>query len=379
MIFAVDFDGTLVKNKYPEIKNPNTYLIEFCKNRQLKYNDIIILWTCRTGKYLEDALIYLKDNFNFIPDYVNENAPYDKTMYPIESRKISADYYIDDKAINVNNNIDDFLKEMEMEIGVEAVNKNNLKVDKEEIIQKLCKAICPVIQPYTCFTLCKNIGNCQELKEKVTKIYDIFCLGDIDMKNINKEKGYVNYEDPFVRKGNKATTTSNNKIDDKDVDLTTLNNNTNTNTTIAQFAGIDAQGPYIGKCPKCGSTNIEANYGLVLTSMPPQYNCRCKDCNHGFFSSEINNGNETLTPNWVPYDPVEQPSTTPINPGYGYGNRQGWICPRCGKVNSPDRGFCDCSNNGGWSSPIVWCNTNNSSGNAPTTPYVTTITTTNIK
>ena len=87
-----------------------------------------------------------------------------------------------------------------------------------------------------------------------------------------------------------------------------------------------------------------------------------------------NNENESDTakptfpqdPGWVPYNP-QQPNTTPINPnpGYGYGNRQGWICPRCGKVNSPDRDFCDCSGNGGWGSPIIWCNTNNTSGNNP--------------
>ena len=109
MIFAVDFDGTLVKNKFPDIGNPNTTLINFCKHRQSNYNDKIILWTCRTDEHLKCAIDYLKNNFDFIPDYVNENAPWDKNIFPSESRKIGADYYIDDRAVNINN-LDEFIK-----------------------------------------------------------------------------------------------------------------------------------------------------------------------------------------------------------------------------------------------------------------------------
>ena len=291
MNFAVDFDGTLVSNKYPEIGYPNYKLIEFCKRRQ-KMGNNIILWTCRTGKHLDEAITFLKDTCAFIPDYINENAPWDHSLYEDEGRKIGADYYIDDKAINIDD-IDKLIGEFD------------------------------------------------------------------DMKNLNDGK-YLNYDDPFVNKVN--NTIASNKINMQDVDLTKINSNLATSTI--QFAGIDAWGPYIGKCPKCGSTNIEANYGLVLTSYPPQYNCRCKDCKHGFFSGQINQENESdiakpnfpKDPGWVPYNPDPKPA----NPGYGYGNRQGWICPRCGKVNSPDRDFCDCSNNTPYSPNIVWCNANGS-------------------
>lgn len=31
----------------------------------------------------------------------------------------------------------------------------------------------------------------------------------------------------------------------------------------------------------------------------------------------------------------------------GFSARYGWICPRCGKVNSPDTRSCDCTGNKG--------------------------------
>ena len=100
MNFAVDFDGTMVNNAYPDIGEPKWDIINFCKQRQLS-GDNIILWTCRTGIFLDKAVAYLKDVCSFVPDYINENAPWDKNLYPSEGRKVGADYYIDDKAINV--------------------------------------------------------------------------------------------------------------------------------------------------------------------------------------------------------------------------------------------------------------------------------------
>lgn len=110
MIFAVDFDGTLVANEYPEIGLTRWNVVTFCKKRQ-SLGDKIILWTCRTGHDLKAAVDYLRDICSFIPDYINENVPWDHTLYPNEGRKIYADYYIDDKAISVYN-IDKLEKEL---------------------------------------------------------------------------------------------------------------------------------------------------------------------------------------------------------------------------------------------------------------------------
>ena len=95
-IIAVDFDGTLCERKYPDIGAPITPVIEYVKERKAAGN-IIILWTCRVGEYLANAVEWCKrQGLTF--DYINENAPERVGQYGGDTRKISADEYIDDKA-----------------------------------------------------------------------------------------------------------------------------------------------------------------------------------------------------------------------------------------------------------------------------------------
>lgn len=93
MIIAVDFDGTLQLPK----QEPNRVLIEKLRTEQRKGN-IIILWTCREGKRLQEALNFLAKN-GFKPNYINENAPQAIAMLGHNPRKVYADIYIDDKNI----------------------------------------------------------------------------------------------------------------------------------------------------------------------------------------------------------------------------------------------------------------------------------------
>ena len=103
---AVDFDGTLVKDKFPEIGNVNhkgMYLLanELDKARKLNREPVVILWTCRTdreeGDYLAQAVEWCKKKGLQI-DYVNENP---ESPYGDWQRKVFADVYIDDKAVVV--------------------------------------------------------------------------------------------------------------------------------------------------------------------------------------------------------------------------------------------------------------------------------------
>lgn len=93
-IIAVDFDGTLFENKYPHIGKPNIKLINKLIKRQNK-GDKIILWTCREGQELTNAINACKVfglEFNAINDNVSEIIE----AWGENTRKIFANIYIDD-------------------------------------------------------------------------------------------------------------------------------------------------------------------------------------------------------------------------------------------------------------------------------------------
>lgn len=104
MVIAVDFDGTLCKHNFPEIgevEDIHKVIAGYLKFRKSK-GDTIILWTCREDlaerKYLTEAVEWCKTQG--IPiDFANEYLmPQFKGFV---SRKICADMYIDDKAVNI--------------------------------------------------------------------------------------------------------------------------------------------------------------------------------------------------------------------------------------------------------------------------------------
>lgn len=95
MVIAVDFDGTLCENMWPDIGAPNIELISYLLDEKKKGSKII-LWTCRAGDYLTDAVIWCMDHGLYF-DAINENVPEKIAYYGGDVRKVSADIYIDDK------------------------------------------------------------------------------------------------------------------------------------------------------------------------------------------------------------------------------------------------------------------------------------------
>lgn len=97
-IYAVDFDGTLCESVYPGIGKPNIVLINHLIKRR-KQGNKVILWTCRCEQRLEEAVSWCKEHgLEF--DAVNENLPEMIEWYGNDCRKVFADVYIDDKAVN---------------------------------------------------------------------------------------------------------------------------------------------------------------------------------------------------------------------------------------------------------------------------------------
>lgn len=154
---------------------------------------------------------------------------------------------------------------------------------------------------------------------------------------------------------------------------TYIENNTISTTTTAlnldTLLGKKWQpSPY--KCPHCGSTNTEYDTTMILTSNPPQSQCRCKDCGQGFFSGQCEmstsddywkHDQSTLNTPKIE-DPLPgQQWSDPFKLAPPTKSNYGWICPKCGKVNAPHRNFCDCSS-GGYYPNIVYCG---GSGNNP--------------
>lgn len=91
MIVAVDYDGTLYRHN--AVNDP---LLISLRAAQAQ-GHVVILWTCRHGQSLADALVTLQAH-GFVPNLVNQNAPAAVRLLGYDPRKIYADIYIDDKA-----------------------------------------------------------------------------------------------------------------------------------------------------------------------------------------------------------------------------------------------------------------------------------------
>lgn len=99
-IVAVDFDGTLVNDEYPNIGALRPDIFNLCK--YLKQHDVrLILWTSRDGEYLEQAVSFCEQH-GLIFDAVNQNIPETIEMFHNDTRKVYADLYLDDKSISID-------------------------------------------------------------------------------------------------------------------------------------------------------------------------------------------------------------------------------------------------------------------------------------
>ncbi|MDA3930078.1 MAG: hydrolase [Prolixibacteraceae bacterium] len=96
MKIAVDFDGTIVEHKYPKIGKEIPFAFQTLKMLQEKEH-LLILWTYRAGRYLDEAVEYCKQNG--IEFYAINSSYPDQIMDETISRKIDCDLFIDDRNV----------------------------------------------------------------------------------------------------------------------------------------------------------------------------------------------------------------------------------------------------------------------------------------
>jgi hypothetical protein len=96
LVIAIDFDGTIVEDKYPEIGEPKIFAFETL-HELIKARHQLILWTTRTGVKLEEAVDYCaKRGIHFYA--INRSYPEEK-FDGTTGRKINCELFISHKNI----------------------------------------------------------------------------------------------------------------------------------------------------------------------------------------------------------------------------------------------------------------------------------------
>ncbi|MBO5679502.1 MAG: hypothetical protein J6S11_06055 [Bacteroidaceae bacterium] len=97
MTIAVDFDGTIVEHRYPEIGREIPFAIETLK-MLTREGHRLILWSVREGKLLDEAVEWCRERgLEFYA--VNKDYPEEKTNDTNYSRKLKVGMFIDDRNV----------------------------------------------------------------------------------------------------------------------------------------------------------------------------------------------------------------------------------------------------------------------------------------
>lgn len=94
LIIAVDFDGTIVEDAYPNIGEPKIFAFETLKRLQ-QDGHRLILWTYRCNRKLDEAIEFCR-SFGIEFYAINSSFPEEEFNGEV-SRKIHADLFIDDR------------------------------------------------------------------------------------------------------------------------------------------------------------------------------------------------------------------------------------------------------------------------------------------
>lgn len=96
---AIDFDGCLCSDAYPDIGAPNWAVITKAAEEQ-EAGAGLILWTCREGPLLHEAVAACA-RWGLKFDAINESLPDWIAAFGTRPRKVGATEYWDDKAVRL--------------------------------------------------------------------------------------------------------------------------------------------------------------------------------------------------------------------------------------------------------------------------------------
>lgn len=97
MTIAVDFDGTIVEHRYPEIGREIPFAIDTLK-MLTKEGHRLILWSVREGRLLEEAVEWCRERgLEFYA--VNKDYPEEGREDKNYSRKLKVEMFIDDRNV----------------------------------------------------------------------------------------------------------------------------------------------------------------------------------------------------------------------------------------------------------------------------------------
>ena len=97
MTIAVDFDGTIVEHRYPEIGREIPFATDTLK-MLIKEGHRLILWSVREGKLLDEAVEWCRERgVEFYA--VNKDYPEEGREDRNYSRKLKVEMFIDDRNV----------------------------------------------------------------------------------------------------------------------------------------------------------------------------------------------------------------------------------------------------------------------------------------
>lgn len=134
MKIAVDFDGTIVEDAYPDIGKPMLFAFETLKEL-LKQKHQLILWTYRSGTELEAAVEFCRENG---VEFYAVNNSYPEEIYDTSfSRKIHAHVFIDDRNLGGFPGWSKVWQMLNGDDSEEALSQFEKENDKQGIWQKI--------------------------------------------------------------------------------------------------------------------------------------------------------------------------------------------------------------------------------------------------